>query len=438
MILIIGASGFIGSHVCSLFKKSSIPYIILSRKNIGPHQKNDENIVSITWPIDIKSLVLSDISTILYLSYAPILQSMSQQDIARENLFPISLLIERVKESNPSCHLIFISSQSAANNTKSKYGKMKFEAEELIKKSELPWTILKPGLVIGEGAKGLYGRIISLIRKSPIIPLIGFSDNFVQPLFIDDLTHVIKKIAECPKNHVNCEYLLADSPIPFHEFLRKVTACHKIKRFFLPVPNKLIYHFLLIIERLWKNAPVTTTNLDGLFSLREMQTASSWKKLSMSPTPVDDALDKILRKKTSITCTTCIPSSDLCKEAEAFFKILFSMKPSTKLVKRYIEAHQALASQGMYDKKVKYILENQLDVEALELVLRTRKSVLTKKLFIIIALAEADPIFSKLIINQKECRSYAFIVLGYHMVRSLYKRAKGHLILWRHQKCMMQ
>ncbi|MBX9742863.1 MAG: NAD-dependent epimerase/dehydratase family protein [Chthoniobacterales bacterium] len=434
MILITGASGFIGSHICLLFEKNKIPYTILKRQETQDSNREASNTISIEWPEGINLLDLSKFSSILYLTYIPICQSMSQEAIEYANLLPISLFIDRIKESNPACHLLFISSQSAISHTASKYGKIKLAAENLIKKSEVSWTILRPGLVIGASSKGLFSRISTLIRWVPIIPLVGTADNVIQPVYLSDIGNVIMKIVGSPESYAACEYNLASSPIKFHDFLRKIAISFHLKRLFLPLPKKLVYFSLLLIEHLWKNAPVTTTNLLGFLDLRIMPVEASWNALKMSPTPLGEALKGIAKEQEALND---LPFPyDLEIEAKILFKTLFSVSPSTKLIKRYLDAHQMNKSMEICDPSIKYILSHQLDIEAVELAIRPKKTILTKKLLMLTFLAEIDPITSQAMVNEKDCRFFAFASLFYFFIRSIYKKVKGHFLLWRHPKCM--
>ncbi len=436
MILITGASGFIGSNVSSLLKKNNISYVSIKRGDSKNSIQENDKFLYLKWPEDIKSLDLSKFSTVIYLAYAPVHQLMSPKELEYTNLFPIRLFVERIKESNPSCHLLFTSSQSAAVGARSQYGKIKLEAENIIRKSGISYTILKPGLVIGAGSRGLFSRICTFINRSPIVPLIGSSHDLIQPVSVSDIAEAIKKIIEHPELQSNNDYYLADRPIKFHEFLKKIAASYHLKRLFVPVPTKLIYLLLSIIERLWKNFPVTTTNLFGFLDLKIMLTGDSWDKLGMKPTAIEEALKKITEEEIVIK-KSILPYS-LQKEGRILFKILFMIEPSDQLMERYVEAHKFNDNEQSSNRSIEYMINRQLDIEAVELVLRSKKTILTKKLLMLIGLAETDPAFFGLMVNQKNCFLFSWVSLFYFFIRSCYKKFKGRIILWKYPQCMMQ
>ena len=127
----------------------------------------------------------------------------------------------------------------------------------------------------------------------------------------------------------------------------------------------------------------------------------------------------------------------LKKEAVFLFGSLFSCKSPDTLTQRYIDYHQRNKHQEK-QIDIEYIINKSLDVEAMELALRSKNSILTKKLLIIIRLAEVEPILFTSMVNQKNCFLIAFSSLFYFLIRSIYKKIKGKIILWRHPKCMMQ
>lgn len=293
MVLIFGSSGFIGSLLCSFLKKNGVSYKIIERQiNKNSHHNNNDSI-ELKWPDDISSLELEQFSSIIYLSYATIHQSMSQKEIEDTNIFPVMLLIDRIKKSNPLCQLIFISSQSALAQKKSKYGKMKFEVENLIKKSKIFYTIVRPGLVVGTPLAGLFGKIYSFVKKSPVIPMIIPSESIIQPVVANDILLALKKIVEVPSLYRSYELNLAISPVKFNYFLRSLANVSGSKHIFLPVPYKALYLGLSLIECFYKNAPLTTTNLFGLLYSEVMSIDDSWNKLNIKPSSLESFLQKI-------------------------------------------------------------------------------------------------------------------------------------------------
>jgi NADH dehydrogenase len=75
------------------------------------------------------------------------------------------------------------------------YHKTKWLAEEIIRKSEIPFLILRPALIVGRifGRRNskLVDRYFKLIRDKQTVPLIAGGGNLVQPIFIADVVKAV-------------------------------------------------------------------------------------------------------------------------------------------------------------------------------------------------------------------------------------------------------
>ena len=87
---------------------------------------------------------------------------------------------------------MFLSSQSATPHATSSYGRTKLEAERRLLETEgIRIVNLRPGLVTGPGAGGLFQRVSSTVERLPIVPLLGGGRAIVQPIHVDDLCGAI-------------------------------------------------------------------------------------------------------------------------------------------------------------------------------------------------------------------------------------------------------
>src|SRR6266511_4375276 len=81
---------------------------------------------------------------------------------------------------------------SARPDAISAYGRTKFLAEqELLSLDGLRIIILRPGLVVGPGGHGLFGRLVSSVMKLPLVPLPDGGRGLIQPIQVDDLCEAI-------------------------------------------------------------------------------------------------------------------------------------------------------------------------------------------------------------------------------------------------------
>ncbi len=81
---------------------------------------------------------------------------------------------------------IHMSAVGTAPNAPSAYHRTKARGEEVIRKSGLPYTIVRPSLVFGKGDRSI-NQFLDLARLFHILPMIGPGTARVQPIFAGDL-----------------------------------------------------------------------------------------------------------------------------------------------------------------------------------------------------------------------------------------------------------
>lgn len=137
--------------------------------------------------------------------------------------------------------VVFISSISAFEACRSVYGKSKLAVERMI--AGRNHVVLRPGLVFGKQAGGVFGGIRKQLRNSRILPLIG---NGQSPQY---LLHE-STLAEAVVRAVSGEFdstsaapitLAHPSPMPFRDLVRDVANAENRKVKLLPIPWQLLW-----------------------------------------------------------------------------------------------------------------------------------------------------------------------------------------------------
>jgi nucleoside-diphosphate-sugar epimerase len=129
---------------------------------------------------------------------------------------------------------VFLSSISARAATRSAYGQEKYRLESMM--SEIGGLVLRPGLVIGPG--GLFGRMVRLVERLPLIPMIAGGNNRVYFTGIDALCQIIEdRLAVGPA--VGAWNVQQATPTSMRALLRAISAGLGVRRVFVPIPYAL-------------------------------------------------------------------------------------------------------------------------------------------------------------------------------------------------------
>jgi hypothetical protein len=123
----------------------------------------------------------------------------------------------------------------------------------------------------------------------------------------------------------------------------------------------------------------------------------------------------------------------LSEEARYFYKKIFSAPIPLPIEEKYIAANLAKLPQS--DERIRKLVLKKADIEAVELAWRfkTPRNILTKKIHILIYLAETYPANFPLFFNTKKSRFVSFILLSWHFIRSAVKLLKGRFLLGRYR-----
>jgi UDP-glucose 4-epimerase len=177
-VLITGAGGFVGSHLLRGLAGHEV--IAASRRPIDGHEwrRLDDLRGSIDW-----RALLRDVDAVVHLANIAH-QTAAEEDFERVNHQATAELAAAAKSEGVK-HLVFVSSiyaqvgqssdkvlsEADAPEPQNLYGRSKLAAERAVASSGVPFTNLRPVLVLGEGAKGNVKTLYRLARWPIPLPL---------------------------------------------------------------------------------------------------------------------------------------------------------------------------------------------------------------------------------------------------------------------------
>lgn len=262
-IAVTGATGYIGQALLVAIEKKGYKSLAMSRR---PALGADE------WcKYDLFSHELSlsdDVDCVVHLAMNLNIASDVEQE---QELVSVKTILDAANKV--SARFIYLSSQTAAENATTFYGKTKWLIEQVVITNN--GIVVRPGLVYGGKAAGLYYQLQNLVRRFPVIPCF-FPSPKVQPIHVDDLCEAILRISQLTKTRPVFS-LAATSPLSFHTFLSLI-ASQRLRKLYLPV---LIPRFIISFakEILPKN-PILI-RLHSLFSLPVMKTVDDLAELRL-------------------------------------------------------------------------------------------------------------------------------------------------------------
>lgn len=131
---------------------------------------------------------LDGVEAIFHLAAATGAATAAEHDAV--NLRGTIALLERAPAAGTG-RFVFVSSIAAkfARLDRYPYGRSKAAAEDAVRAAGLPFTILRPTLLLGPGSPGLAG--LARLALLPVVPLLGGGSGRVQPLDVEDAARLV-------------------------------------------------------------------------------------------------------------------------------------------------------------------------------------------------------------------------------------------------------
>jgi NADH dehydrogenase len=139
---------------------------------------------------------------------------------------------------------VLVSYLNVRPRTQSAYYNTKWQGEEIVRNSKLNYTILKAGLVYGEGDHLLH-NLGNLLGRLPVFATVGMREKTVRLVAVEDLVAVIRA-ALINENRLSRQTLPVIGPeeFPFSTAARRISRAMR-KPFLLILPFPILFQRIL-------------------------------------------------------------------------------------------------------------------------------------------------------------------------------------------------
>jgi uncharacterized protein YbjT (DUF2867 family) len=242
MILITGATGYIGRHlVTRLVSQGERPRCLVrniqSAARILPGDEVEFVQGDTTQPNTVAAAVQS-VDTIIHTAFvtADRKQSIGNQ-YEVTNVGGTTNVINAAKNAGVK-RIIELSGLGTKPDKHGSYMQGRYLSEKLLIDSGLAWTIIRPSVLFGKDASFIKG-LVDLIKVSPVVPLIGGGKIMFQPIYVEDVVTIIIKTLQDPE-HTNAKIYTIGGPAYYSftdiiNLLLKTLGKHRIE-VYAPMP----------------------------------------------------------------------------------------------------------------------------------------------------------------------------------------------------------
>ncbi len=203
-----------------------------------------------------------------------------------------------VAEETGVKRLLHMSALGTRENAMSQYHQSKWQAENIIRKSSLDWTIFRPSVIYGRD-DGFVNMLAKICQLSPVAVVMGNGRNKLQPIAVEDVAHCFASALEKPESIDRTFDLCGLEEFSLNEIydlILRTTRRHRIK-FHVPVPLANIQAAAMefAFGILGRPSPLTRDQLlmlqeDNVGDGRPAQEAFDFK-----PTPFDKGIARYVK-----------------------------------------------------------------------------------------------------------------------------------------------
>lgn len=296
MILITGATGYIGRHlVLRLVAQGERPRCLVRdtqrAAKLLPADKVELVQGDTTQPSSLPT-ALKGIETVVHAAFITADHKQSAgNNYAETNVQGTSYLVKAAKEADVK-RIVEVSGLGTKPDKPGSYMQGRFLAEKIVKESGLQWTIIQPSVLFGKDAPFIKG-LADLIHSAPVVPLIGGGKVLFQPIYVEDVVTVIMKVLADPE-HTNGKTYIIGGPA-YYSFTQVIDellhTMHKT-RIKAPAPTLLVGIGAAVMEAILPKPPLTKAAMT-LFTFNNTTDLNSVERdFGFTPTSFTDYLRK--------------------------------------------------------------------------------------------------------------------------------------------------
>ncbi len=260
MILVTGATGFVGSHLVKRMRRDGLKVRAVVRTPAKARALRDLGVEVVPGDInDLTSLASAAQGCDRVIHLVGIIQEGRGFTFRSVHVEGTRNMLDAAKQAGVK-YVLYQSALGTREGAKSEYHRTKWEAEKLVKAGGIPFTILRPSLIYGPGDLFTV-RLAEMIKLSPVLPVIGSGRSKVQPIYIDDVASCIVKILADGQHAGKTYEIGGPEELTYEEVTKAIAAALGVKRPVVHMPLFFMRTMAKVAEAVLPKPPVTTDQL---------------------------------------------------------------------------------------------------------------------------------------------------------------------------------
>jgi len=289
-VFLTGATGFVGSHLLRRLLRDEHQVRALVRKPGALSEKSIEEVEGDITGNPAGAMAGCD----AVISLVGIIYERGKSTFEAVHHEGTRNLIKAARQTGVK-RFIQMSALGARPGDASPYHTTKFAAEEEVRSSGIPWTVLRPSLIFGPGS-AFVQQMVEVMQAVPLIrPVPGTGEYRFRPVHVDDVAECFCQSLTNPLASSQTVDLVGGEELSLNEIAGEIADCLGIRKTALHVPIPLMKMGAAFFSMLPITPPVTAVQIR---MLEEGSTADPEKMkriFHIEPMGFRDGLRKYLK-----------------------------------------------------------------------------------------------------------------------------------------------
>ena len=294
MILVTGATGFIGRHLVQTLLQQNLPVRCLlpqNRLDNLPWDTDSDHAPEIVTGnvLDEEAVfqAVTGVHTIFHLESA--MWWGNERNLERIELAGTRNLITAARSARVG-RLMYISHLGASASSAYTLHRIKGQVESVVQNSGLAYTIIRSGIVFGED-DAFFNHIAMMLQSNPVLHFMpGEGEIVLHPIYIDDLVKAMILALE-DLNLVDRTIEIGGLEyITYEDLLLTIMRVTNSRRLIIPLPPYLMRTISGISNRIFPRTLMTPQWLDILAVSRTTHLGNIFQYFEFSPRRIEDTL----------------------------------------------------------------------------------------------------------------------------------------------------